>query len=142
MKIEVSNGEVLDKISILEIKLNRMKDEERRKHVLNELQLLVESAADAGLNEWFTKKDEYRELLQANQALWLIEDRLRYKENKQEFDDEFVELARSVYIVNDQRADIKRRINEQSNSLLVEEKEYTTKYEPNCRETLDESSTD
>jgi hypothetical protein len=64
------------------------------------------------------------ELKQVNEALWDIEDRIRIKEHLQEFDDEFIELARSVYVTNDRRADIKREINKATGSLLVEEKSY------------------
>lgn len=129
MKAEISNGEVLDKVSILEIKFNNIKNEGRQKHVALELKLLLEAAVDQNLDSWFVS-DEYKELLEVNQALWIIEDKIRLKEHKKEFDEEFIELARSVYIVNDKRADIKRLINENSKSLLVEVKVYKVKYEP------------
>jgi len=138
MKVEISAGEALDKISILEIKLNQMKDEQRRENVKRELGLLIDSVLAEGLQVWLLG-DEYKELLETNQALWIIEDRIRNKEHKKEFDEEFISLARSVYIMNDQRADIKRRINEQTKSLLIEEKEYTVKYEPKCGGVIDES---
>ena len=100
MKVEISAGEALDKISILEIKLNQMKDEQRRENVKRELGLLIDSVLAEGLQVWLLG-DEYKELLETNQALWIIEDRIRNKEHKKEFDEEFISLARSVYIMND-----------------------------------------
>lgn len=114
----VSIGEVLDKISILEIKSKRISDVEKLENIRAELDSLLVVAK------------EYRypalesELKKVNESLWEIEDRIRVKERFQEFDNEFINLARSVYITNDQRADIKRKINIISCSDLIEEKGY------------------
>jgi len=123
MKVEISNGDLLDKISILEIKMNKFEDGSKKENVQKELKALVESAVESSLEDWLLS-DEYKELLEVNSALWLIEDAIRQKEAAQQFDEEFVELARSVYLVNDERAAIKKRINEETNSLIVEEKQY------------------
>lgn len=123
MKVEVSNGDLLDKMSILEIKMNKFDDGPKKENVQLELKMLVDSAVEANLEKWLVS-DEYAELLEINSALWIIEDKIREKEGKQQFDKEFVELARSVYLVNDERAAIKKRINEETLSLLVEEKQY------------------
>jgi len=125
MKIEVSTGEVLDKISILELKLSHFQDENKKKNVRKELETLINSVNESQLGELLIDTEGlYRKLLEVNAALWLIEDKIREKERLQEFDEEFIELARSVYIMNDDRGRIKRQINEETNSLLIEEKEY------------------
>jgi len=123
MRVEISNGDILDKMSILEIKLNKFDDGPKRDNVLTELKMLMDSSLEDSLYKWLTS-NEYTELLEVNSALWLIEDKIRMKEAAQEFDKEFIELARSVYLVNDDRARLKREINMQSSSLLVEEKQY------------------
>jgi len=124
MKVEISNGDLLDKMTILEIKLNKLAEGPKKENVQRELACLLDSAIENSLDEWLLS-DDYNELLEVNSALWIIEDKIREKEAKQEFDENFVELARSVYLINDDRAAIKRRINEETKSLLVEEKEYT-----------------
>lgn len=123
MKVEISNGDLLDKMSILEIKLNKFDEGPKKMNVERELKMLIDSAMEGSLNRWLLS-DEYKELLEVNCALWIIEDKIREKEAAQQFDKEFIELARSVYLVNDDRAAIKKRINEESLSLLVEEKQY------------------
>lgn len=123
MKVEVSNGDLLDKISILEIKLNKFDDGPKKMNVDRELTMLVDSTVKSSLDQWLLG-DDYKALLEVNSALWIIEDKIRVKEAAQQFDKEFIELARSVYLVNDERAAIKKRINEESLSLLVEEKQY------------------
>jgi hypothetical protein len=118
LNVPVSVGEVLDKISILEIKSERITDAGKLKNVRTELaHLLVIAEAHRHLAL-------EAELKQVNEALWDIEDRIRIKEHLQEFDDEFIEIARSVYVTNDRRADIKREINKATGSKLVEEKSY------------------
>ena len=125
MKVEISIGELLDKISILEIKLLNIKDEEKSKNVYKELQTLNPYFQDL-LDEYGLKiKNLYIKLSNINKALWDIEDAIREKEASEEFDEEFVELARGVYITNDQRAAVKKEINLLTKSELVEEKSYS-----------------
>lgn len=121
MKVEVSNGELVDKVSILRIKLNKIKSEEKLKNVRAEFDILFEEMKKLGINE---NTEEYKELIKVNTDLWEIEDKIRVKELNQEFDEEFIELARSVYIQNDKRFELKKKINAATNSSLFEEKEY------------------
>jgi hypothetical protein len=120
--VPVSWGELLDKISILEIKAERIAAQPARANVETELAMLSSVAARLagvpGLAGW--KHD----LKQVNETLWDIEDRIREKEAASRFDQEFIELARSVYRTNDQRARIKRKINLSLGSQLIEEKSY------------------
>lgn len=119
----VSIGELIDKITILEIKSERIDDAAKRANVRAELDLLNATwSADAA-----SRTDigaERAKLRAVNEALWDIEDRIRLKEKAKAFDAEFVELARSVYIRNDERAAIKRTINQTLGSTLIEEKSY------------------
>lgn len=120
MKIEVSIGEIIDKISILEIKVNEVKGDQYL-NVRKELEYLKEQVeTEMPEFEW---TDMYT-LYHINKKLWDIEDAIRVKESKGEFDDNFVELARSVYYVNDERASFKKEINLKYNSTFVEEKSY------------------
>jgi len=121
MKIEVSNGELIDKVSILSIKLENIKDESKLVNIRKEYNLLLKEMQAIKIN---TDSKEYRELQSVNRELWEIEDKIRVKEANQEFDNEFIQLARSVYFKNDNRFEIKKRINAMTNSLLTEEKEY------------------
>ncbi len=121
MKIEVSNGELVDKVSILSIKLEKIKSEEKLSNIKKEYDLLVKYMNELGINE---SSSEYRELIKVNTELWEIEDKIRIKEANKEFDDEFIQLARSVYFQNDKRFEIKKRINQLTKSHLAEEKEY------------------
>ncbi len=124
MKVEVSTGELVDKLSILEIKLLNIKDKEKTKNVYKELETLNPYFQDL-LDEYGVEmKNLYTKISKINKILWDIEDHIREKEAKQEFDKEFVELARSVYITNDQRAAVKKEINLLTKSELVEEKSY------------------
>lgn len=112
----ISTGELLDKISILSIKSQYTNNQ----YVLKELQDLIQIA-----KEHQVYNDSYlTKLFQVNQRLWKIEDRLREKEKLQEFDEEFIELARSVYKTNDLRAKIKKEINEETQSIYQEIKLY------------------
>jgi hypothetical protein len=122
LNVPVSVGEVLDKISILEIKSERITDADKLNNVRTELTHLLAVAKAHRHSELES------ELKEVNEALWDIEDRIRVKEHLQEFDDEFISLARLVYITNDKRADIKREINKASGSVLLEEKSYTVGY--------------
>ena len=121
MKVDVSNGELVDKITILAIKLSKFKSAEKRRNVQKEYDLLHPLMDTIGISE---ESEEFKELLAVNLSLWEIEDRLRVKEASREFDDGFIRLARDVYFQNDRRSRIKRRINEISGSALIEEKEY------------------
>ncbi len=119
----VSVGELLDKMAILEIKSERIKDASKLVNVRKELAVLDETWRASGLD-----REELgpmrAELKKINEALWEIEDFIRIKEAEGDFDEQFVELARSVYFTNDKRAAVKRRINEAVGSELVEEKSY------------------
>ena len=119
----VPHGELVDKITILEIKLEKITDEKKLKNVLNELTLLF----NIYLNSIVTSQEIIllKEKLKAiNLTLWEVEDKLREKENKKQFDEEFISLARCVYITNDKRCEIKRKINLLCDSYLLEEKSY------------------
>jgi hypothetical protein len=121
--VEISYGELIDKITILEIKERQVLDPERRRNVMRELTLLKERRRTSLPGD--LRLDELQAQLQdVNQRLWDIEDRLREKERDKTFDPEFIDLARSVYRTNDLRARIKRDINELFASGVVEEKLY------------------
>ena len=123
ISVPVSYGELIDKITILEIKSERIGDSAKLANVRIELDLLNETwRADPASR--IDIAIERAQLRAVNEALWDIEDRIRLKEKGRAFDDEFVELARSVYIRNDERARVKRAINEKLGSALVEEKSY------------------
>ena len=122
--VPVSPGEMLDKITILRIKSRRMADPNKLANVrleLNALEAIWKSSAYAPIDV----DGEVRALLAVNERLWTIEDAIRDKERAQAFDAEFIRLARSVYIENDERAAIKRRLNLKLGSSLVEEKSYS-----------------
>jgi len=118
-KVPVSIGEYIDKITILAIKSRRITDKVKVRNVLRELNQLI--LLDS---EKIIDTDLYRKLIRVNEDLWEVEDAIRVKEKNQQFDDEFIELARSVYRLNDRRADLKRQINLQYESELMEEKSY------------------
>jgi len=120
MKIEVSIGEIVDKLSILRIKKNNITDSAKLVNVNKEYDYLYEIVFD----ELRVAEDDFLKLASINGKLWDIEDLLRDKENIREFDQDFVELARSVYYTNDERAEIKKMINIKYGSLFVEEKSY------------------
>ncbi len=121
--VPVSPGELLDKITILRIKVARIQDAAKLANVKLELSLLEKIWADSGAAAHDVALDE-RALENVNERLWDIEDRIRDKEARQTFDRDFIELARAVYICNDERAAIKKHINLQLGSRLVEEKSY------------------
>lgn len=121
--VAVAPGELIDKITILEIKSERIQDPEKLKNINFELSLLVKTWKESE----YAATDistEQAALKSINEKLWQIEDDIRIKESKGQFDSEFIELARSVYISNDERARIKRVINTMLGSNLVEEKSY------------------
>lgn len=123
LSVPISHGELIDKITILEIKFERIDDAAKRANVRTELDLLnaIWGADPAARTDIGRERTSLRAV---NEALWEIEDRIRVKEKAQAFDAEFIELARSVYIRNDERAAIKRAINVKLGSTLVEEKSY------------------
>ena len=123
-KIPISWGELFDKITILQIKSENLISKTAIENVERELKQLRSIL----IKNFPVSADTERletELKQINKKLWDIEDRIRDKERSTSFDDEFIHLARSVYIVNDERSRIKRRINETFESELVEEKSYS-----------------
>lgn len=120
MKIEVSIGEIVDKLSILKIKSDNISDLDKLKNINKEYEYLYTIVFD----DLKVSQEDFSELVSINQKLWVIEDDLRDKEFVQEFDSVFIELARSVYFVNDKRAEIKKEINIKYGSLFVEEKSY------------------
>ena len=124
MKIEVSNGEILDKITILVIKSKKITDPIKLKNINNELDELQPFLDVVGYESNSTVNSLVKELESVNEKLWNVEDKLRDKERSKQFDDEFIKLARDVYFTNDERARIKKNLNEVTNSKLVEEKSY------------------
>lgn len=129
MKIEVSNGEILDKYSILEIKMEKIADEKKRSNIIEEYKHLTPCIEDiykeANLKGSLNKLESlYTDLLNINKTLWNIEDQIRECERDESFGSDFIELARSVYYTNDDRASVKKDINILTSSLLVEEKSY------------------
>ena len=116
----ISIGELIDKITILEIKQIYMTGI-KLKNINKEMKLLKNILQDKNLE---INIDLIKNLKKINKKLWEIEDNIRIKESNQEFDEEFIKLARSVYIENDKRASIKKEINQKYNSDLVEEKSY------------------
>ena len=121
--IRISPGEVLDRLTILEIKSERIGDAAKLANVRRELELLNETWSGNEASQVDIAGERSR-LKAVNEALWDIEDRIRLKEKAQAFDGEFIELARSVYFRNDERAAVKREINLKLGSQLVEEKSY------------------
>jgi len=124
IKINASVGELLDKISILKIKEQKINNEKKLLNITKELGLL------SSIAEKFIEKDEksYKkfmdELFEINLQLWETEDNIRILENKKNFNDEFIQLARNVYYSNDKRFEIKSKINNFYGSEIVEEKDY------------------
>ncbi len=123
IKTEISVGEFLDKLSILQIKQDRIKEAAKLVNINREIETLMtiwagSTYSGSGID---TELDQLREV---NEQLWDIEDDIRTKEAKGEFDGEFIRLARAVYITNDRRARIKKTINEKVDSGLIEEKSY------------------
>ena len=121
MNIEVSIGEIVDKLSILNIKKNNITEEFKLFNIITEYDYLY----DVVFNQLKIESDDFNNLLLVNESLWKIEDDIRDKERDKVFDTEFIELARSVYTTNDKRAEIKKKINLKYGSLFVEEKSYS-----------------
>ena len=109
MKIEVSHGEIVDKLTILQIKKENITDPIKLDNIVKEYDYLLSVVEnDLGIS---TESPEYLELLSINKELWVIEDDIRDKERIKEFDDDFIKLARAVYYTNDDRSDVKKKIN-------------------------------
>jgi Family of unknown function (DUF6165) len=123
VRVPISPGELLDKITILRIKSTRMSDPEKLANVRMELQALEETWRGSPYAKSGIEAD-VNALLEVNERLWAIEDDIRDKERAKAFDAEFIRLARAVYFENDERAAIKRRINLKLGSSIVEEKSY------------------
>ncbi len=123
LHVPLSVGEVLDKVTILEIKSERIDDAAKLKNINNELAQLRALLTDAVFDE-ASIKSLVDELKQINETLWDIEDSIRDQEMAGTFGDRFIELARAVYVTNDKRAMIKKKLNEETGSTLVEEKSY------------------
>ena len=121
MKIEVSIGEIVDKLSILKIKINNITDELKLNNVKKEYDYLF----DIVFKDLKISEDDFYKLILINEKLWDIEDELREKERQKIFNDDFIQLARSVYFTNDKRSEIKKEINLKYGSLFVEEKSYS-----------------
>ena len=124
MLVEISNGELLDKISILELKMLKIEDKEKLVNVHKEFDTLNPLVIELFENYDSQLQNHYLELAKINGELWDIEDWIRDCEREKRFDKEFVELARSVYITNDKRCEVKKLINILTSSGLVEEKSY------------------
>ena len=120
MKIEVSNGEIIDKLTIIQIKIERIKDESKLRNLKKEYEELRSATAD------ILKMEDplYQALYDINCELWDIEDHIRDLEHKKDFGEDFVTTARSVYFKNDKRSEVKRAINIKTSSGFIEEKSY------------------
>jgi hypothetical protein len=120
MKIEVSNGEIIDKLTIIQIKLERIKNEAKLKNLKKEFDEL-----GSAVSSIMSMEDPlYQALYEVNCELWDIEDHIRDLEREKDFGDDFIQTARSVYFKNDKRSEIKREINIKTSSGLIEEKSY------------------
>jgi hypothetical protein len=120
MKIEVSNGEIIDKLTIIEIKLERIKDEAKLVNLRKEYEVLCKASSSIiGRNDQL-----YKALYKVNCDLWDIEDKIRDLERRKEFGEDFISTARAVYFNNDRRSELKRQINTRTSSGLIEEKSY------------------
>ena len=123
IKVILSVGELIDKITILQLKMKFIKNKEQLNNIRNELGTLKPLLKENNL-ETPKINELFAELYEINLELWKIEDKIREKERQSDFKDEFISLARSVYFTNDKRAEIKKKINLISGSELIEEKSY------------------
>jgi hypothetical protein len=124
VQVPVSVGELLDKLTILAIKLERIEDAGKRANIAREQEALERVVAAEGLRAIAGVAELEAELRRVNEQLWEIEDAVREHERQQRFDAAFIALARGVYVTNDQRSELKRRLNALVGSELVEEKSY------------------
>ena len=123
LRVPVSPGELIDKLTILEIKLERMSDPTKKANVAKEFDVLSEELAKS-VRQSSELTQLHSALKQVNETLWVVEDDIRDCERAQDFGTKFIELARSVYRINDRRAELKKEINLLLNSDLIEEKSY------------------
>lgn len=123
VSLPVSIGEAIDKLTILQIKSERISAKEKLDNINKELRIL-KADLDKIDGLWGQIENLMVDLKVVNEELWVIEDDIRIKEFKKEFDEEFIRLARAVYVTNDRRADVKKLINLKLGSELVEEKSY------------------
>ena len=121
--VPVSSGELIDKISILKIKKKKIFNKSKLKNINNELSLLNEIYKNNFKNNKKLLLYE-KKLIKINKKLWDIEDKIRFLESKKNFNQEFIDLARAIYINNDERSEIKKKINKLTGSRLIEEKSY------------------
>ena len=124
IQINISIGELIDKITILQIKKEKIKNLEKVKKVSYELELLENSLNSLQTSKTEELRDLMKELKKINQKLWVIEDDIRLLEKNKQFEKEFIELARSVYKTNDERFNVKNRINKLFSSNVEEVKSY------------------
>jgi tRNA splicing endonuclease len=122
MKIEVSLGEILDRLAILQLKLQNIKHPGKVNNIIHENEMISKSIKGLKLEDL---KEQIIQIYEVNRVLWRVWDKIRSKEAENVFDEEFIELSRSVYKLNDRRHAIKREINLLSGSNILEEKQYT-----------------
>jgi hypothetical protein len=122
VRIPISVGELIDKLSILQVKKTKITNQEKLNHILKEFETLYNIASNFLIDEKIFNL--YHELVFTNSSLWEVEDLLRIQESQKTFDDEFVKLARKVYHLNDERYRVKTEINILTSSDIIEIKEY------------------
>ena len=122
---EISVGELFDKITILNIKTKKIEDQQKLKNILKELNTLNEQATKIDISDKLSLDDQVKKLQSINEKLWDIENYKRECEANKDFGENFIKLSRDVHFKNDIRAEIKKEINLLSNSIIVEEKEYS-----------------
>ena len=123
IRVPVSSGELIDKIAILKIKKKKIFNKSKLKNINNELSLLNEIYKNNFKNNKKLLLYE-KKLIKINKKLWDIEDKIRFLESKKNFNQQFIDLARAIYINNDERSEIKKKINKLTGSYFVEEKSY------------------
>ena len=124
IEIPIWYGELLDKLSILEIKKEKITDEDKLENVVYEFNILKKLSNEIEQNYKNVFEDLYKRLIEINRKLWEIEDEIRILEANKDFNEKFIQLARSVYIVNDERFEQKKLINKTFGSEIMEEKQY------------------
>ena len=125
IKIEAGIGEILDKLSILQIKLIKIENNDKLKNIEYEYNILL-NIVSKNIDSNILNNEKYKNLLDVNKKLWNVEDNLREFEKINKFDEDFIINARSVYILNDQRCYIKKLLNNEYNSNIIEEKSYNS----------------
>ena len=138
VKVNISNGELLDKITIIKLKMENIRDPVKREHIraehddlVREMMILTDSINSRDVEEQYLRL--YDQLLMTNEKLWYLEDRIREKEKRNVFDQDFIDVARAIYYTNDVRSSIKKEINELTQSSLVEVKSYS-EYQKNVKD--------